>query len=115
MGLNTFRSFLSWGAGALFKFSYNIKDVRDYTCGFRTYDAKILKKAFAHYGDNFIEQRGFQCMAEILLKLNKLDKNIIFSEVPMVLRYDLKQGESKMKVLDTIFNTVKMLVSYKFK
>ena len=66
-----------------------------------------MKKAFSHYGNDFIEQRGFQCMAEILLKLNKLDKNIIFSEVPMVLRYDWKQGESKMRVLDTIFNTVK--------
>lgn len=115
VGLNAFRSFLSFGAGMMFKFSYNIKDVRDYTCGFRAYDGSILKRAFSHYGDDFIEQRGFQCMAEILLKLTKMDKHIIFSEVPMVLRYDLKQGESKMKVMDTIFNTIKMLISYKFK
>jgi dolichol-phosphate mannosyltransferase len=115
VGLSSFRIFLSYGAGLLFKFAYNIKDVKDYTCGFRAYDGSILKKAFKHYGDEFIEQRGFQCMAEILLKLHKLDKNMIFSEVPMVLRYDLKQGESKMKVSETIFNTIKMLVSYKFK
>jgi len=115
VGLNAFRTFLSYGAGLLFKFSYNIKDVKDYTCGYRAYDGSILKRAFNHYGENFIEQKGFQCMAEILLKLHKLDKNIIFSEVPMVLRYDLKQGESKMKVADTIFNTIKMLITYKFR
>ncbi len=115
VGLNAFRTLLSFCAGMLFKFSYNIQDVRDYTCGFRAYSGEILKKAFNHYGDNFIEQRGFQCMAEILLKLNRLDKNMIFSEVPMVLRYDLKKGDSKMSVGTTIFNTIKMLITYKFK
>jgi hypothetical protein len=33
----------------------------------------------------------------------------------MVLRYDMKEGESKMKVYKTVINTLRMLISYKFK
>lgn len=115
VGLAYHRELISICAGILFKVSYNIKDVRDYTCGFRAYKASVLKAAFAKYGDKFIEQKGFQCMAEILLKLKKVNKHTIFCEVPMVLRYDLKGGESKMKVVKTIIDTIKMLVLFRFR
>ena len=39
-------------------------------------------------------------MAEILIKLARLDAKV--SEIPLVLRYDLKEGASKMKVGRTI-------------
>ena len=114
MGLAFHRELMSIVAGFLFKISYNISNVRDYTCGFRAYKASQLKAAFSYYGDRFVEQPGFQCMAEIIIKLNRM-KGVLFYEVPMVLRYDQKQGESKMKVLKTVVNTIKMLISYKFR
>jgi len=52
------------------------------------------------YGDRFIEADGFHCMAEILLKLRRLRP--IFGEVPFILRYDLKEGATKMRVGRTI-------------
>ncbi len=111
-GLSKFRKILSIIAGVLFKITFNIPNVRDYTCGFRAYSAKIIKQGFNFYNDRFIEQTGFQCMAEILLKLVKMNNRIVFVEVPMVLRYELKKGESKMKIFKTIFNTLKMLIKY---
>ena len=114
IGLSWYREWMSIFAGFLFKASYNIRNVKDYTCGFRAYKSSKLKEAFKIYNDNFIEQSGFQCMAEILIKLNRLD-NTLFYEVPMILRYDDKKGESKMKVFKTIKDTIKMLISYKFK
>jgi dolichol-phosphate mannosyltransferase len=60
----------------------------------------LLAKAFSYYDDQFITETGFTCMAEILVKLRPFIKTA--SEVPLVLRYDLKQGKSKMKVLHTI-------------
>lgn len=112
VGLNAFRRLMSFGARLLFQVIMPIPGVRDYTCGFRAYRASSLKRAFAAYGDSFIEHRGFQCMADILLKLEPL--NLVMNEAPMVLRYDLKLGESKMRVSSTVLNTLKLLLSRRF-
>jgi dolichol-phosphate mannosyltransferase len=45
---------------------------------------------------------------DILLKFRELD--VIFGEVPMVLRYDLKRGESKMRIFRTIRHSLTLLV-----
>jgi len=84
-------------------------NVRDFTCGFRAYRAGILKHAFDRYGELFVAESGFSCMVDILLKLRGL--GAIMTEVPMVLRYDLKYGVSKMLVMRTIRDTLRLLVS----
>jgi len=111
VGLTKFREFLSSGAGYLFRIFTPIRGVRDYTCGYRAYRVDLLKKAHAHYGDNFIQQQGFGCMAEILLKL-RVFKPIIH-EVPFILRYDQKQGDSKMNVMKTVRQTLGLIFSTK--
>lgn len=110
-GLSKFRILLSWGASILFRIFVGIPGVRDYTCGYRAYRAEIIFKAFEDYRDKFIRQTGFACMAEILLKLNKFDPIIL--EVPLILRYDKKESESKMKIWQTIKQTLVMLIKYK--
>jgi dolichol-phosphate mannosyltransferase len=64
-------------------------------------------------GDGFVESDGFACMAEILLTLRAVDA--IFGEVPIVLRYDFKQGGSKMRIARTIRQTFSMLLRYRFR
>ena len=103
-GLSIYRQLLSFGASWLFRIFFPIKGVKDFTCGFRAYRGDVLKKAISMYGDTFIDQEGFQCMVDILLKLRKLD--LIFGEVPFILRYDKKESKSKMDILDTIKNTL---------
>lgn len=100
VGLSGLRSTLSRGASGLLKLFFPIRGGKDYTCGYRAYRANVIKKAFEVYGDRFVEERGFTCMAEILLKLRALGAKV--TEVPLVLRYDLKTGQSKMKVVRTI-------------
>lgn len=112
VGLAGVRKLMSFGARLLFQAILPIPGVRDYTCGFRAYRASVLQRAFRVYGDAFIEHRGFQCMADILLKLAPM--HIVMNEVPMVLRYDLKLGESKMRVSSTVLNTVKLLLRRRF-
>jgi dolichol-phosphate mannosyltransferase len=46
-------------------------------------------------------------MVEILIKLRRL--NPVFGEVPMILRYDQKQGPSKMRVAQTVAATLRLL------
>ena len=66
-----------------------------------------MSLAVARYGSRFVDTEGFQCMVDILLKLRKLD--VIFGEAPMILRYDLKRGASKMRVARTIRQTLSLL------
>jgi len=107
-GLSLRRQFLSNTANRLFKLLFPIKGARDYTCSYRAYTAKILKLAKDIYADALIEEYGFACMAELLVKLRSL--NIITCEVPLILRYDKKSGPTKMNVLSTIIKTLKVIL-----
>lgn len=107
VGLSFFRHVMSYGARFLFQIVFPIEGVRDYTCGFRAYRASMLQSAFARYGKTLIQERGFASMAEILLKLRALKP--AFHEVPMVLRYDFKSGDSKMRIGATVLKTLRMM------
>jgi dolichol-phosphate mannosyltransferase len=100
IGLSLYRKVLSRGASALVKTVFPISGVRDYTCGYRAYKGAIIKEAFETYGSMFVQEEGFTCMVEVLLKLRKLAANCC--EVPLTLRYDYKDSPSKMRVARTI-------------
>ena len=66
------RRLLSFSGNLAYCLCARAKGIRDYTCGFRAYKAAILKRGFRAYGDGFVSSRGFECMAEILVKLWRL-------------------------------------------
>ncbi len=107
VGVPMQRRFLSDAASWVFRIVFPIPDVRDFTCGYRAYRADVLRRAVDQYREEFINEDGFQCMVDILLKLSRL--GFRFGEVPVVLRYDRKAGKSKMKVVRTIVNTLSLL------
>jgi dolichol-phosphate mannosyltransferase len=111
LGLSRFREFLSAGAGILYRIFIGIRGVKDYTCGYRAYRASLIKEALLHYGDSFIEQQGFGCMAEILIKLHKF--NPVVHELPMILRYDYKLSDSKMQLSKTIKQSLQLILQSK--
>ena len=111
-GVPLLRRFLSCGMSILFRAAYPIKGVRDYSCGYRGYRAGFLRKALASQGDRLFSHEGFACMLAILLRLHK--EGAIFGEIPLVLRYDHKQGASKMNVLRTVFRTFRVLLRERF-
>ncbi len=110
-GLSKLRILLSQGAGLFFSLFIPIPGVRDYTCGFRAYRMDALKKGFATYNQNLVSQRGFECMAELLIKLSFIP-GIRFTEVSFDLRYDQKKGESKMRITRTVYKTIKIIFLY---
>ena len=107
-GLSLYRQFLSMAAALLFRITFPMHGVRDFTCGYRAYRASLLKKAFKEYGDEFISEPGFSCMVDILLKIRKYEP--IVSEVPIILRYDQKISASKMNVGETIRQTLQLML-----
>lgn len=99
-GLPTHRLFLSHAANWLMRILFPIPGVLEYTCSFKAYKGKLLKKAYQYFGDKLIEEQGFTCMAELLIKSSFFQPRIV--ELPLRLRYDLKPGKSKMKISRTI-------------
>lgn len=100
-GVPWYRRLLSVGVRGLLGVVARVPGVRDYSSGYRAYRGAALRRALALHGrDGLVEETGFACMLEVLLKLAAQGASM--AEVPLDLRYDKKQGESKMRVLDTI-------------
>lgn len=111
IGVPVERHFLSIGARLLFTLVAPTRGVRDYTSGYRAYKTEVIRRGFAEHGDGFVGERGFSCMADILLKLRC--QKVLFGEAPLRLRYDQKGGDSKMQVVKTIWLTLKLLGRYR--
>lgn len=107
-GLKNSRIVLSYFAAKLFKFFFSIDNVKDYTCGFRGYRVKKIRKIILDY-NNFFSETGFSASADILLKLYKFRDQLSFNEIPIDLRYDLKEGKSKMKILKTVYLNLRLI------
>lgn len=105
-GVAKYRLLTSEGAKYVYSALLNVKGVKDYTCGYRLYSKEILVKAYKYFGNKIVEERDFTCMAELLYKLHIV--NARFAEVPFELRYDFKLGQSKMKVVKTAINSIKL-------
>ena len=112
-GLDVYRKLLSYIGCILFKIIFPIKNVKDYTCGYRAFNLEKFKNAF-EANNNFFSEKGFTVSVDIILKLKKFNKLLKMNEVPMVLRYDLKKGASKMSIFKTIFQTLSLLFRRKF-
>jgi dolichol-phosphate mannosyltransferase len=64
-----FRRILSRGAALCFRAALPVdRTVRDFTSGFRAYRVSLLRRAVEHWGERLVEERGFACMVELLLK-----------------------------------------------
>lgn len=111
IGLAFHRKVLSRGASSIMAAAFRIKGATDYSCGFRLYSGRILKRAGEIYGDNLVEEKDFVCMVEILVKLSHIGAKV--GEVPLVLRYDLKSGPSKLKITRTVLRYFRLIWAYK--
>ena len=60
-----------------------------------------------------ISESGFICIPDILLKILKHNKNIKIAEIPFELRYNLKEGESKIPIFSTIIKTLFLILRRK--
>ena len=110
-GVAYYRQVLSLGLGMLFKLLRNIPGVRDYSCGYRLYSPKIVKRLKDRYGDTIVLEKSFASMVEILVKCHL--QKALCAEVPFFLRYDKKLGESKMPFKKTIIGNFNLLRALK--
>jgi dolichol-phosphate mannosyltransferase len=109
MGVPLYRRALSRIGSWTFRVVFPTRNVRDFTSGYRAYRAGLLERAFDTYGEAFIDESGFACTVDILLKLREIDASM--NELPLILRYDFKYSISKMLVMNTIRDTLRLLAA----
>jgi dolichol-phosphate mannosyltransferase len=112
-GVPMHRVLMSIGAAILYKCIHPLKNVLDYTCGYRLYTHDIIMKTYTFYKGAILKERGFACMVELLLKLKKSDANVV--EIPLLLRYDNKRSDSKMDVSSNAFRLLKKLWDWRIR
>jgi dolichol-phosphate mannosyltransferase len=100
IGVPLLRYILSYLSNVAYRVLFHVKGIRTYTGFYRAHTGAAIKTAFEKFGDRLIEVRGFAAMAEMLIKFRQIP--LFMTEVPMIIRYDLKGRASKMRVLATI-------------
>lgn len=99
-GVTLFRKLLSRGAKRFMDLLAPIPGVRDISSGYRAYSRRILERASRAYGAHLIQTPGGSVQAELLIRALALGARV--EEIPFTLRYDLKQGPSKLGMATTI-------------
>lgn len=100
IGVPLLRYILSYLSNLMYRILFHIKGIRTYTGFYRAHSGAAIRTAFTKFGDRLIESDGFAAMAEMLIKFRQIP--LFLTEVPMIIRYDLKGRASKMRVLATI-------------
>ncbi len=110
-GIPKFRIFLSFAARICYSILWNFKGVRDYTCLYRAYSINVLEKTFYSRKQKLLKEKGFLASTELLRLAFMSSKNV--SEIPIIINYSNKLQPSSMKILKTIYQTLKVLI-FKF-
>ena len=112
VGVRGYRKFISFGATLFMRLFFPIKNLREYTCGYRAYRASLIQRAISVFGNSFIQLKGlgFTCTLEKVVKLNLLGAR--FAEIPFVLYYNQKISESKMVSSITMLGYIVMTICY---
>jgi dolichol-phosphate mannosyltransferase len=109
VGVAPHRWLLSRGASLALRLAFRLPPgVRDVSTGFKAYRGALLRRLASRWGERLVEEQGFACMAELLVKAAAIGAAI--GEVPMVLRYDLKAGPSKMRTARTVRAYLRLLL-----
>jgi dolichol-phosphate mannosyltransferase len=105
------RRFLSRAASSVIRRGGGL-DASTVSSFFRVYRVQVLRDGYERYGDNLIQERGFACKAEILIKLSRM--GITVAEVPVTLDWGKREGASKMKVLPTMGGYARLMARQTF-
>lgn len=106
VGVPWVRRVLSGGARLVFGLLIGARGVRDYTSGYRAYRVALVRRLAERFRP-LVRARGFGVMTELLAKAAADGARC--DEVPIMLRYDLKPGRSKLRLLPTLAEYVRVV------
>ncbi len=85
--------------------------VKDATSGFRCFRAILLKRLSVVFRNNIIKSNGFDSSLELLFKAVRSGGFV--TEVPILLDYGKKGGNSKMRLFSTIIKYLVLLFRFR--
>ena len=106
-GAPRYRIYLAKLANWLLHQFFPIEEVSDYTGSFRGFRASAFRKAWGDEGVEVLKENDFTVVPEVLLCLR--GKGLTFTEIPLILRYDLKREKTKIKVRQTLKATSRLI------
>lgn len=106
-GVPWHRRMLSGGVRVLARLLLGVKEVRDFSSGYRAIRASFLREAQRRYGGELATEPGFAVTLEVLIKLLRCGARV--AEIGLDLRYDLKQGASKIRLTRTVVAYFRLL------
>lgn len=111
-GLNAYRRFISRAANTLMKIVFPMRDIWEYTGGYRGYRVALIKDCIDLFGNRFIDLKGmgFTGTVEKIIKCRMLGARV--TEVGFVLRYDRKHGPSKVVTSLTTLGYLVLIAKY---
>ncbi len=112
IGVDLYRRTISRCANLLMKTFFPMKNVWEYTCGYRAYRVAFLKDAIQIYGNRFIDLKGmgFTGTVEKIIKAKQMGARV--GEVGFVLRYDQKMSDSKVVTSLTTLGYLVLIAKY---
>jgi dolichol-phosphate mannosyltransferase len=112
IGVDWYRRTISRCANLLLKSVFNIRGLKEYTCGYRAYRVSLIQDAIAIFGNRFIDLKGlgFTGTIEKLVKCRMMGARV--AEVPFVLRYDRKMSSSKVVTSVTTLGYLVLIAKY---
>ena len=84
---------------------WDVPQVKDYSVLYRVYRGSLLRR-YSVQLPTFVARKSFAVIAEILFQLTQYTSK--FAEVPLRYDYRLKKGKSKMKLLQTLWEYVRI-------
>jgi dolichol-phosphate mannosyltransferase len=103
VGLSALRIVISAAANLLYRTLFPIETIRDYTCNFRAYRLSIIRRFYGLYGDEAFPVADFSAVPDMLIRMRRL--GIRGDEIPLILRFDLKESTSKTKIIKGIYKS----------
>lgn len=100
VGTNLLRKTLSFCANLILRCTPGMPQVDTFSSFYRIHRAPFVARALAAYGDNLIQEQGFVCVVEMLLKFGLMGARI--AEVPLRLDGSRRKDASKMRIVLTI-------------
>jgi len=109
-----FRLALSKGINFVLRTLFPCNNIHTYTSFYRLWRYELIVAIKEQTNGKYFFREGFVCMADMLLKA-RLIPAIKIKEIPMVLKSDIRESGSKMKIGQTIRGYLELIFSNLFK
>ncbi len=110
VGCPWMRQVFSYGVSWIMRILVGLPNVKDYSIFYRACRVSLIQQGFDRYGERLIEGKGFASICSLLLKMGNITRKT--SEIPLILRYDNKQGMSGNKIFRTIRGYLELIGQY---